>query len=66
MKLNKFLNLVSSTVKIDLNVDDVNKGIYANVESLQEESMYQNYTVEKVDVKEICDKIVLVLEVKSN
>lgn len=66
MKLNKFLNLVSSTVKIDLNVDDVNKGIYANVESLQEESMYQNYTVEKVDVNLIGDKIVLVLGVKSN
>ena len=50
MTLGNFLNFVSSYVKVNLFVEEQDKGIYANAESLKEESMYQNYFVYEIKV----------------
>lgn len=49
--------------KIDLYVNGKEVGVYANTESVKEESMYQNYVLTELTTRIIEDNAILVVKV---
>ena len=62
MILRNLLSMVKDT-KIDLYVNGKEVGVYANTESVKEESMYQNYVLTELTTRIIEDNAILVVKV---